>query len=289
MSAVSVDGRLVELAVAEQELDDRHRSTIPRPSIGSITNSSSRSDRVEEARRNASVAPTASSRESDGKTTMPSGTPMTPIGIWRSVNATLNAVTAPAAEGRGEAVETTNVSWVAPRPIARGAISDERLAGLRVAQVDPRARSGSRCRGAAAAGRGGGRATRRRRRSRGPSTPRLGREEHGAADDREVVDDRRERRRGEPVLGVEDARRDRAEREEDRAQQHDPRQLDGLGRASGLVEARRDQRHDHGGAATNSDAPQDEQRDEHQVRDGRCDAPGAAASLGRRAGRRGPG
>ena len=35
------------------------------------------------------------SRDSDGRTTTPSGTPIRPIGIWSSVNATLNAVTEP--------------------------------------------------------------------------------------------------------------------------------------------------------------------------------------------------
>ena len=48
---------------------------------------------------------------------------MTPIGIWSSANAKLNAVTLPAASVEASAVTTMNVICVAPRPIARGAIS----------------------------------------------------------------------------------------------------------------------------------------------------------------------
>ena len=48
---------------------------------------------------------------------------MTPIGIWRSVNATLNAVTAPVPIVDARDVATTNVIWVTPSPRARGAIS----------------------------------------------------------------------------------------------------------------------------------------------------------------------
>ena len=48
---------------------------------------------------------------------------MTPIGIWSSVNATVNAVTAPTPTVVASAVTTTKVIWLAPRPIARGAMS----------------------------------------------------------------------------------------------------------------------------------------------------------------------
>ena len=67
--------------------------------------------------------PPAASRESVGRTTIPSGTPITPSGIPSSRNALLNAVTLPAASVEATAVTTMNVSCVAPRPIARGAIS----------------------------------------------------------------------------------------------------------------------------------------------------------------------
>ena len=38
---------------------------------------------------NSSVWPRAAARESDGRSTIPSGTPMMPMGIWRIVKATL--------------------------------------------------------------------------------------------------------------------------------------------------------------------------------------------------------
>ena len=63
---------------------------------------------------------------------------MTPIGIWRSVKATVNAVTAPTPSVVAIEVTTTNVIWVAPRPMARGTIRPERLAGRRVRRVDGR-------------------------------------------------------------------------------------------------------------------------------------------------------
>ena len=66
---------------------------------------------------------------------------------------------------------------------------------------------------------------------RKPGHPERRREEERRPDDREVVDDRGDGGGGEPALGVEEARRDRSEGEEDRAEQHDPRQLDGSERA----------------------------------------------------------
>ena len=63
---------------------------------------------------------------------------MTPIGICRIVNATLNAVMDPAASPDARLVETRNVSWVTPRPMARGAISTSasRAAGSRRSTPD---------------------------------------------------------------------------------------------------------------------------------------------------------
>ena len=54
---------------------------------------------------------------------MPSGTPMTPIGIWSTANANVNAAIAPVAEGRGEARHDQEHELVAPSPSARGTIS----------------------------------------------------------------------------------------------------------------------------------------------------------------------
>ena len=79
---------------------------------------------------NSAWSPIAAPRDSDGKSTTPSGTPMTPIGIWRSVKAMVNAVTAPSPRFVASAVTTTNVIWLAPRPMARGAI---RASALRAA------------------------------------------------------------------------------------------------------------------------------------------------------------
>ncbi len=54
---------------------------------------------------------------------MPSGTPMTPIGIWSTANANVNAAIAPVARVDARLVITRNTTWTAPRPSARGAIS----------------------------------------------------------------------------------------------------------------------------------------------------------------------
>ena len=87
---------------------------------------------------------------------------------------------------------------------------DERLARLRVAPARSVGRTGSPAGPAAGPGPADGRASRRRRSTASPSTPNLGTQDERAADDREVVDDRRDRGRGEPAAGVEHARRDRA-------------------------------------------------------------------------------
>ena len=62
------------------------RSTATRPAIGIIAKSRSRSALVSRA-ANSSSRPTAAARDSDGSSTIPSGTPITPIGIWSSVKA----------------------------------------------------------------------------------------------------------------------------------------------------------------------------------------------------------
>ena len=102
-----------------------------------MTYTSSRRARVSIA-TNSGSRPIAATRDSDGRTTIPSGTPMTPIGIWSRVNATLKLVTAPGPCRVASEVTTTNVICVAPSPIARGAISVSALRASAVAEVDPR-------------------------------------------------------------------------------------------------------------------------------------------------------
>ena len=92
-------------------------------------------------------------------------------------------------------------------------------------------------------------------------------------EDSDVVGDRRERRGGEPAPGVEHARGDGAQGEEDRAQQHDPGQLDRPGLLL-RAEARCDQR-DDGRREDEEQGREHEQADEHEVRDRRHDPPGA--------------
>ncbi len=162
---------------------------------------------------------------------------MTPIGIWRIVNATLNAVMDPVGKARREARRDDEGELRHAETDRARRHQRQRLAGLRRRAASTRAGSGSRSSRSAGTWMSMCSSDPATTPTASASTPIDGRQEHGGADDREVVDDRRQRRRGEPVLRVEDARRDRAQREEDRAQQHDPRQLDGLVER-GLVEAR---------------------------------------------------
>ena len=74
---------------------------------------------------------------------------MTPSGIWSSVNAKLNASRRRSPSVVASAVTTTNVICVAPRPIARGAMSASALRACgsrasirgRVAEAEPRQRT----------------------------------------------------------------------------------------------------------------------------------------------------
>jgi hypothetical protein len=50
------------------------------------------------------------------------GTPITPNGIWKMVNAMENAASEPTARFEVSVVATMKVSWLAARPIARGAM-----------------------------------------------------------------------------------------------------------------------------------------------------------------------
>ncbi len=107
--------------------------------IGSITNRM-QADRADAARVRTPPCRRASSRDIDGRRTIPSGRPMTPSGIWSTVNATLNAVTAPTASVRrqrrddeeGDLADAPARSRAAP-----SAASASRAAGSR--GVDARA------------------------------------------------------------------------------------------------------------------------------------------------------
>ena len=52
---------------------------------------------------------------------------MIPSGIWSSANAKLKSDTAPVPSRLASAVTTMNVIWLAPRPIALGAMSTSAL------------------------------------------------------------------------------------------------------------------------------------------------------------------
>ena len=109
------------------------------------------------------------------------------------------------------------------------------------------------------------------------------RQEHRGADDREVVDERRERRRTEAVARVQDAGRDRPGGEEQRREDHDPRQLDG----------RRDRRRaeplgdgwDEDVGEHEDDRGQDGEDREHQGEDRRHHPPRPLLLVGREEGR----
>ena len=109
-----------------------------------------------------------------------------------------------------------------------------------------------------------------------------GRQEHGAGDDADVVGDRRQRRRPEAVLRVEDGRDDGAGGQEDRRDEHEARQLHGELRGLG-IEAGHEQGH-QGGSEDGQECRQDQQHAEHEVEDGGGHAPGALAlPVGRQA------
>ena len=101
--------------------------------------------------------------------------------------------------------------------------------------------------------------------------PERGCQEQCAADDRQVVDDRRDRRRGEPAAGVEDAGSNGAHCQKDRAEEHDPGEDD---RALELLafETRGNRLHHHRGEQEEH-AGQDGQGNQHQVDDRRDDSP----------------
>ena len=152
---------------------------------------------------------------------------MIPSGIWRRAKAKLKSDTAPVPTSVASDVTTMNVIWVTPSPIARGAISvsARRAWGSRLIDVRHVAEaelSQRRELDEEMAHRSGDDAERE------TVHPERRREQQSRPDDREVVDDRGHGRGGEPAARVEDARRHRTERQEDRAEQHDPGQLDGL-------------------------------------------------------------
>ena len=113
-----------------------------------------------------------------------------------------------------------------PQPDRAGCHQDQRLAGLCVARVDPGRVAETHPREWADLDEQV--AERAQHDAEGQTLDAEARpQDERATDDRQVVDDGRDRRRGEPTVGVEDARGDRPHREEDRAEQHDPGQLDG--------------------------------------------------------------
>jgi hypothetical protein len=181
------------------------------------------------------------------------------------VKAIVNAVTAPVPTVVANAVTTTNVIWAAPSPTARGAINSNalRAAGSAVSARgvywNPMALDEQVSQGA------------EHHAHRQPDHPEGGGQQQRRADDREVVHDRGDGGGGEPAARVEDARRDGTQREEDRAQDHDPRQLDGQGHR-GRVEPARVQRHEAVGEDEHEQGEYEE-RAEHQRRDRRDDPP----------------
>ena len=114
------------------------RRTTPSATIGPITNAIIRSARVTSS-TNSSIAPRARSRDSDGKSTIPSGTPITPSGIEKTVNAIVNAETEPGPRPVASDVATMNVIWPAPRRERARPHERERLRDVRVARVEARA------------------------------------------------------------------------------------------------------------------------------------------------------
>ena len=164
-----------------------------------------------------------------------------------------------------------NVTWPAPSPNARGAMSSRACLRLGIVAIDP---------GLVAepepperleldeqvAQRPGDDADRQAGHPEGRG------QEQRPADDRQVVDARRDRRRGEPPAGVEHAGRHGPHRQEDRAEQHDPGEDDRLLELLAL-EARRDHAHDRR-RQHEQDRRQRRQPDQHQVDHRRHDAPG---------------
>ena len=226
---------------------------MPSAVIAIITQASIDSPRTRR-RRNASMPPVAASRDSEGSRTTPSGTPMTPIGIWRIANAKLNTLIGPGGQGRGEAGHHEEHDLRHPEAEGARRHQHERATGLRVRQVDarpdprpdpPQRRDLDQEMG----GRPGDDADRE------PRDAERRDEEDRAADDPEVVRDRRQGRGAETAAGVERAGGDGAGGEEQRGEDHDPRQLGGQGEL-GRVEPRRDRR-DEPGAQQQDDRGQD--------------------------------
>ena len=97
-------------------------ATAATTAIGSITNSIMRSDRPSSETKSP-VAPDAWRSLRAGSATIPSGTPSVPMGIWKTVNAIVNALIEPAARLDAIVVAARSCSWAPPRPIARGTSS----------------------------------------------------------------------------------------------------------------------------------------------------------------------
>ena len=117
--------------VGEEERDDSHGRIAVRAATGIITTTMARIA-PPGAPKTTSRSPGRPPGEATGTGRRPSGTPMTPIGIWTRVEAMVKAVTAPTPGVVASAVTTTNLVWDAPRPIARGAMRPGRVRADRV-------------------------------------------------------------------------------------------------------------------------------------------------------------
>ena len=209
--------------------------------------------------------------------TTPSGTPMTPIGIWSTANAKLNAAIAPVGRAwtRAGHDEERDLGHAEAERARRH--QQERLARLRVApasirgtipEADPAPAAGSWT-------------------SRWPSAPsddadreavdaERRHEDERAADDREVVDDRRDRRGARTGrLALRTLVATAPSGEEDRAEEHDPGQLDRLVASSAASKPGRDERRRAPARATkHDDRPGRASAISIRFVDGRDDPPG---------------
>ena len=179
---------------------------------------------------------------------MPRGYAIVPSGIWKIVKARAKAPMAPAASVEPSIVRRSRVSWLPAEADRPRPEQDQRPARLAIAQVDRGRVVEADAGRAGAPGRGRGDGAGHGAHARpAEAEPR----DRGSRrrDDHEVVDDRRHDRRREAARRVQDARRHAPQGEEDRAEEEDPRQLDGLAR-SAVVEPRGDER-PRSGAAMN--------------------------------------
>ncbi len=97
------------------------------------------------------------------------------------------------------------------------------------------------------------------------------RKEDRGADDRKVIEERRDRRYGELLVAVEDPRHHCAHADEDGADEHDPGQVHAQLGGGRIIEGR-DDRHEHRGQDGHDEAD-GRQADEHEVDDAAGERP----------------